>query len=1305
MESESSNHTTNVKEKVIDYYPLSADTLTIIAKADSGASSHYFKPTDKAALTDLKITPFGPSVTLPDSTTLTASHSGLLPFQQNLSTKAKTAHVLDGLTNSSLISIGQLCDDDCIAVLDKRKLQVFKNSERVLEGTRNPTDGLWDIAIPLPSSSKTPTKSASWKQVPRQQLNAIIRKDLSKTELVQYLYGCCGSPVISTWKKAIRNGNFITWPGIDTLAIDTHLPKSIDSAKGHLNQERTNLQSTRDPAPTITTTNVDTDEDFFPLSNAPNEKTFECCAVIVPFVTKNTAYHDLTGRFPHRSSRGNEYLLIVYDYDSNSILHCALKNKTGAEIKRGWTIINDKLASGGNQPKLYILDNEASADLKKGLNKHGIAYQLVPPHVHRRNAAERAIQTFKNHLLAFLATCDPDFPVSEWDRLLFQAELTLNLLRNSRVNPRLSAYAYLFGNFDFNKTPLAPPGTRTIVHLKPDQRASWAFHGEEGWYVGPSMEHYRCVKCYLPTTARVRDVDTLQFFPKKIPFPKITTEDYLKQAASDILAILQKPPSSLPYLAYGDATNNAIVQIATLLGRADAPPELPTSAHPPRVQVPAHPPRVHIPLQLHPPRVPISIHPPRVPIPATIPTVLSPPTVPISKFLPPKQPAALPRVPALPHHTPAARLQQRNALHKNVPREQSLQHAQALHTFQYRANHIYTEEGKKETIDTLLNGTNGPTWNNSLCNEYGRLAQGFGANQILGTDTIDFIHKHEVPHDKKVTYGNFICDYRPLKTEKYRVRLTVGGDKLPYDDDAGSPAASLLETKLILNSTISDAAAGARFLTADLKDHFLASPMKDPEFMRIKYKYFPQAVRDQYNLDNLVSPDGYIYIRIKKGMYGLKQASLLAYKHLVNQLAPYGYRPCPYTTGLWEHTTRRTKFCLCVDDFGVKYFSTADAEHLLTSLRNHYKISVDWAGTDYCGLSIKWNYAKRYVDISMPGYIKSTLDRLQHPTPSRPQHAPHLWTQPAYGQKLQLAPIDETPKLDKTGTHFIQSCVGSLLYYARAVDGCMLTAINEISGSQASPTQKTMSAATMLLDYAATYPLAIIRYHASDMILHVDTDAAYLVLPNARSRYAGHYFLSNAPPPPPTTPSPRPNGAILTVCKTIRNVMTSAAEAETAGVFGNGQEIIACRISLHALNHPQPATPLKTDNSTSNSFVHANIKQRRSKTWDMRWNWLRDKVTHEQLRIYWDKGSNNNADYYTKHHPPSHHLEQRPRYVLNAHHLTAPNALSTSKQLMQLLAARVCSNPDRYTAVTSNEHLKANGLGQLQCSPHNLIIY
>jgi hypothetical protein len=207
------NLITKVKHKVNDYFPLfSADPPNIIlAKADSGASSHYFKPSDRTDLSALRSTPFEPTVMLPDSTNIQATHAGLLPLNSSLSTTAKTAHILDGMTNSSLISIGQLCDDDCVAVLDKRKLQVFKRNACVLSGTRNRIDGLWDIALPISRPTSTSRPKAPL------QLNAIIRKDIIKTNLVQYLYGCLGSPVVSTWKLAIANGNFITWPGIDTI--------------------------------------------------------------------------------------------------------------------------------------------------------------------------------------------------------------------------------------------------------------------------------------------------------------------------------------------------------------------------------------------------------------------------------------------------------------------------------------------------------------------------------------------------------------------------------------------------------------------------------------------------------------------------------------------------------------------------------------------------------------------------------------------------------------------------------------------------------------------------------------------------------------------------------------------------------------------------------------------------------------------------------------------------------------------------------------------------------------------------------
>ena len=298
---------------------------------------------------------------------------------------------------------------------------------------------------------------------------------------------------------------------------------------------------------------------------------------------------DLTGRFPHKLSRGNQYLLVIYDYDSNAILAEPLKTRLAGEMTKAWMRIHNKLATQGTDPSIYIIDNEASLELKTALNKRKVTFQLVSPHVHRQNAAEQAIITFKNHLLAILAGADTEYPVSEWDRFLPQCEMTLNFLRNSRVDPKLSSYAYLFGNFDFNKTPLAPLGTKIAVHLKSDKRTSFSYHGQEAWYIGPSMEHYRCFKYYFPATRSTRDADTVEFFPKDIPFPKTTSEDYLLQ--SDILAILKSPPKFLPYLQYGDSTKNALVQLSQLIKNAVEQP----SHRSERATVVAPPPRVETP--------------------------------------------------------------------------------------------------------------------------------------------------------------------------------------------------------------------------------------------------------------------------------------------------------------------------------------------------------------------------------------------------------------------------------------------------------------------------------------------------------------------------------------------------------------------------------------------------------------------------------------------------------------------------------------------------------------------------------------
>ena len=202
--------------------------------------------------------------------------------------------------------------------------------------------------------------------------------------------------------------------------------------------------------------------------------------------------------------------------------------------------------------------------------KKKINFQNVPPGNHRANTAERAIQTFKNHFISGLVGVDPKFPLVQWDRLLEQATITLNLLRSARLNPRLSAYNFLFGIFDFNKTPLAPPGTKVLAHVKTDKRKSWSQQGDEGWYIGPSMKHYRCIKVYFPKTRAVRDIDTATFCLRTTPFPSVKLIDYLQESTTDLVTLLKKTPSTIcPSLEAGDESYNALIKIAKLLNRAD----------------------------------------------------------------------------------------------------------------------------------------------------------------------------------------------------------------------------------------------------------------------------------------------------------------------------------------------------------------------------------------------------------------------------------------------------------------------------------------------------------------------------------------------------------------------------------------------------------------------------------------------------------------------------------------------------------------------------------------------------------------
>jgi hypothetical protein len=554
-------------------------------------------------------------------------------------------------------------------------------------------------------------------------------------------------------------------------------------------------------------------------------------------------------------------------------------------------------------------------------------------------------------------------------------------------------------------------------------------------------------------------------------------------------------------------------------------------------------------------------------------------------------------------------------------------------------NAFNPDTGKLAEFLELSKCSEGALWQQSNADEIGRLAQGHGA--IKGTNTIFFIDRSKIPKGRKVTYLRVVCAFRPEKDNPQRVRWTVGGDRIDYPGDVSTKTADLCTAKLLFNSVIST--PDAKFMTGDLKDFYLGTPMERYEYMRVPLHMLPASIIEEYNLTPLIH-NGFVYVEIRRGMYGLPQAGKIANDQLIKFLAPHGYEPVPLTHGLWRHKERNVVFTLVVDDFGVKYTQRSDADHLISTLEKYYKVSTDWTGARYCGLTLAWDYDKRTCDVSMPGYIERALQRFQHPLPSKSEPSPHDCEPIHYGAKKQYAvPPDTSPALDASDTKRIQEVLGTLLYYARAVDSTMLAAIGELATQQTAGTKQTMEALTKLLNYAASHPEATIRFIASDMLLAIESDASYLSVSKARSRAAGYFFLTNKRTN--ATDQHVANGAVHVLCQIMREVLSSASEAELGALFHNGKEACPLRIALSEMGHPQPATPIATDNSTATGIANDTVKQKRSKAIDMRFYWIRDRVRQGQFQVYWGKDSRNRADYFTKHHLASHHKAIRSTYL------------------------------------------------------------
>ena len=229
---------------------------------------------------------------------------------------------------------------------------------------------------------------------------------------------------------------------------------------------------------------------------------------------------------------------------------------------------------------------------------------------------------------------------------------------------------------------------------------------------------------------------------------------------------------------------------------------------------------------------------------------------------------------------------------------------------------------------------------------------------------------------------------------------------------------------------------------------------------------------------------------------------------------------------------------------------------------------------------------------------------------------------PVFGRTVQHTKEEDTsPKPDKEGIKCAQQVTGTFFDYARAVDPTISVTLSAIVVSQSAPTEQTLEKTLFFLDYAVTHPDAILTYCVRNMVPNVYNDASCLTEPKARSRAGGHWFMSS------DEECAKNNGAVLTIAKIIRNVMTSAAGAEIGVLYINARQTIPVSRLLEEMGHKHPATPIQTDNTTALGFITKNLKPKATKSEDMNYWLMRDKQDLGQFRYYWGGGKHNDDDY------------------------------------------------------------------------------
>ncbi len=331
-----------------------------------------------------------------------------------------------------------------MAIYDDHTTTITPKKPPILEADRCNLTGLWKLPLHPEGIA------ANGEPQHDEAINVIC--DLPSTcQNFLWYHTAASLPPKETFIRAVCNGNHATWPKLTVQLIHKYMPDSDEIAKGHLKGQCQGVRLTKQKAfkkmIEVEEGRIKIEGESSPFRPLPPTKLNN---IVVRVEDINEEIHtNQTGAFPHTSQCGNRYIIVAIHLNMNYTFAEPMKNRMEGEMIRVYQKILNRMKAAGLGLRKQVLDNKCSAAMEACIKENGMDYKLVPPGQHRHNQAEQAIQTFKAHFISILAGVNDKAPLSLWCHLLKPTELTLNLLRQSRVAPKISAFAHIHGTHNY----------------------------------------------------------------------------------------------------------------------------------------------------------------------------------------------------------------------------------------------------------------------------------------------------------------------------------------------------------------------------------------------------------------------------------------------------------------------------------------------------------------------------------------------------------------------------------------------------------------------------------------------------------------------------------------------------------------------------------------------------------------------------------------------------------------------------------------------------------------------------------------